>query len=149
MLFFAKVFFASRVVLDEMTSPTTSSPAGLICMTIVTVAAGRGIIGQILVTLAASLHFCLAAWFIYQAIAYNILPDPSWFPNTVGIGLSAVKTWLYYPLAGHFLMAVSIVFIIYLKYIYFSSSYNIFGVFYICFIRLLFHCTWSSFQSVL
>jgi len=36
------------------------------------------------------------------------MPEPSWFPNTVGIGLSAVKTWLYYPMPGHFLMAISL-----------------------------------------
>lgn len=36
------------------------------------------------------------------------MPDPSWFPNTVGIGVSAIKTWLYYPMAGHFLMAISL-----------------------------------------
>lgn len=34
------------------------------------------------------------------------MPEPSWFPNTVGIGLSAVKTWLYFPMCGHLLMAV-------------------------------------------
>jgi len=108
MLFFAKVFLARRVVLDEMNQPTTSSPAGLICMTTVCVFAGRGTIGQIMVTIAAGLHFCLAAWFIYMAIRYQILPDPSWYPNTVGIGISAVKIWLYYPIAGHFLMATSL-----------------------------------------
>merc|ERR1719162_2638401 len=42
-LFFAKVFFAWRVVIDEMCSPTTSSPAGLICMTMVCVFAGHGL----------------------------------------------------------------------------------------------------------
>jgi hypothetical protein len=36
------------------------------------------------------------------------MPEPSWFPNTVSIGLSAVKVWLYYPMAGHFLMAISL-----------------------------------------
>ena len=109
MLFFAKIFLARRVVIDEMCSPTTSSPAGLICMTMVCVFAGRGLIGQTLVTAAAGLHFCLAILFICMALAYNIMPDPSWYPNTVGIGLSAVKTWLYYPIPGHLLMAVSMI----------------------------------------
>ena len=106
-VFIAKVFLATRVVLDEMSSPTTASPAGLICMTIVCVFAGRGLIGQILVSAAAALHLCLAIWFIYMALAFHIMPEPSWYPNTVGIGLSAVKTWLYYPMPGHLLMAVS------------------------------------------
>jgi hypothetical protein len=105
--FYAKVLVATRVVIDEMSSPTTASPAGLICMTTVCVFAGRGFIGQVLVTAASTLHLCLAGWFIYMALAYHIMPEPSWFPNTVGIGMSAVKTWLYYPMPGHLLMAVS------------------------------------------
>ena len=107
LLFVMKICIARKVFVDEMNSPITSSPAGLICMTIVCVAAGRGMIGQILVTVAAAVHFCVAVWFIIMAGSFNILPDPSWFPNTVGIGISAVKTWLYYPMVGHFLMLVS------------------------------------------
>eukprot|EP00554_Chaetoceros_debilis_P011471 CAMPEP_0194106304 /NCGR_PEP_ID=MMETSP0150-20130528/6354_1 /TAXON_ID=122233 /ORGANISM="Chaetoceros debilis, Strain MM31A-1" /LENGTH=1671 /DNA_ID=CAMNT_0038794413 /DNA_START=184 /DNA_END=5196 /DNA_ORIENTATION=+ len=107
LLFLLKIVIARNVVIDEMNSPTTSSPAGLICMTLVCVCAGRGMAGQIMVSIAAAAHFCLALWFIYMASAYNILPDPSWYPNTVGIGISAVKTWLYYPMLGHFLMLTS------------------------------------------
>lgn len=106
MLFVLKVLFYTRTVLDEMSSPTTASPAGLLCMTTVCVFAGRGAIGQFMVTSAACVHFCLVVWFVYMALAYRIMPDPSWFPNTVGVGLSAVKTWLYYPMPGHLLMAV-------------------------------------------
>lgn len=109
-LFILKICIARKVVIDEMNSPTTSSPAGLICMTIVCVAAGKGTLGKILVTSAASIHFCVAVWFILMAGSFNILPDPSWYPNTVGIGVSAVKTWLYYPMAGHFLMLISLSF---------------------------------------
>jgi hypothetical protein len=104
----AKIILATRVVMDEMSSPTTSSPAGLLCMTAVCVFAGRGLIGQIVVSSAACIHLCLAIWFIYMALAYHIMPEPSWFPNTVGIGISAVKTWLYYPMPGHLLMAISL-----------------------------------------
>ena len=106
MLFVLKILFVTGLVLDELSSPTTASPAGLLCMTIVTVFAGRGTIGQFMVTTAASIHMCLVLWFVYMALAYRIMPDPSWFPNTVGIGLTAVKTWLYYPTPGLFLMAV-------------------------------------------
>eukprot|EP00557_Chaetoceros_sp_GSL56_P012176 CAMPEP_0176484188 /NCGR_PEP_ID=MMETSP0200_2-20121128/4321_1 /TAXON_ID=947934 /ORGANISM="Chaetoceros sp., Strain GSL56" /LENGTH=1370 /DNA_ID=CAMNT_0017880645 /DNA_START=72 /DNA_END=4187 /DNA_ORIENTATION=- len=110
-LFILKICIARRkVVIDEMNSPTTSSPAGLICMTIVCVAAGKGMLGKVLVTSAAGLHFCVAVWFILMAGSFNILPDPSWYPNTVGIGVSAVKTWLYYPMLGHFLMLISLSF---------------------------------------
>lgn len=103
-----KMVLATQVVLDEMSSPTTASPAGLICMTTVCVFAGRGFIGQVLVSIAACIHLVLVIWFIYMALAYHIMPDPSWYPNTVGIGMSAVKTWLYYPMSGHFLMAISL-----------------------------------------
>ena len=91
MLLVAKILLATRVVIDEMSSPTTSSPAGLLCMTSVCVFAGRGVVGQVIVSTAACVHLALAIWFIYMALAYNIMPEPSWFPNTVGIGLSAVK----------------------------------------------------------
>lgn len=106
MLFALKIVLATRVVLDELSSPTTASPAGLLCMTTVCVFAGRGEIGKFMVTAAASVHMCLVLWFVYMTLAYRIMPDPSWFPNTVGVGLSAVKTWLYYPMPGHLLMAV-------------------------------------------
>uniref|UniRef100_A0A7S0XQT0 Uncharacterized protein n=1 Tax=Pseudo-nitzschia delicatissima TaxID=44447 RepID=A0A7S0XQT0_9STRA len=108
MLLVAKILLATRVVIDAMSSPTTSSPAGLLCMTSVCVFAGRGMVGQVIVSTAACVHLALAIWFIYMALAYNIMPEPSWFPNTVGIGLSAVKTWLYYPMPGHLLMAISL-----------------------------------------
>jgi hypothetical protein len=106
-LFLVKLVLAKHVVLDELSSPTTAAPAGLICMTINVAAAGKGILGQILVSIASFVHLCLAAWFVYMALAYHTMPDPSWFPNTVSIGISAVKIWLYYPMCGHFLMAVS------------------------------------------
>lgn len=106
-MFVAKILLATRVVIDEMASPVTASPAGLLCMTTVCVFAGRGLIGQIMVSLAASVHLGLVIWYIYMALAYQIMPEPTWFPNTVGIGLTAVKTWLYYPMPGHLLMAVS------------------------------------------
>jgi len=113
-LFVAKVFIAKMVVIDEMNSPTTASPAGLLCMTLVSVFAGKGLYGQVIVTVAAALHFCITVWFIHMAAAYNILPDPSWYPNTVGIGISALKLWVYYPMPGHFLMSISL-----LLYIFF------------------------------
>jgi hypothetical protein len=108
MLVVAKILLATRVVMDEMSSPTTSSPAGLLCMTCVCVFAGRGLIGQVIVSIAGCVHFGIAIWFIYMALAYRIMPEPSWFPNTVGIGISAVKTWLYYPMPGHLLMGISL-----------------------------------------
>ena len=41
-------------------------------------------------------------------LAYNLLPDPSWFPNTVGIGMTAIKLWVYHPYAGYSLMILSL-----------------------------------------
>jgi hypothetical protein len=106
---FVKLLVARQVVFHELSSPTTAAPAGLICMAVVVVFAGRGFIGMCMVSLASAVHLCLVIWFVYMAFAYRILPDPSWFPNTVGIGISAVKLWLYFPTAGHFLMSVGAV----------------------------------------
>ena len=104
--FLAKLLVARRVFFDELSNPTMMAPAGLFCMTLNIVFAGRGILGMCVVFIASAIHVCLASWFIYMAIAYRMLPEPSWFPNTVGIGISAVKTWLYNPLIGQVLMAV-------------------------------------------
>jgi len=105
--FLSKLLFAWNLVLDELSSPTTATPAGLVCQALDVVFAGRGMIGMLVVSSSSFVHFLIAVWFIYLVLAYRIMPDPSWFPNTVSIGLSAVKTWLYFPMAGHFLMAVS------------------------------------------
>jgi hypothetical protein len=106
--FVAKLILARQVVFDELSSPTTASPAGLLCMTLDVVFAGRGAVGMVVVCSASFVHLCLSIWFMYMALAYHSMPDPSWFPNTTGIGISAVKTWLYHPMAGHFLMAISL-----------------------------------------
>lgn len=107
--FFAKLLVARKVVLDALSSPTTASPMGMICMTMCIVFAGRaGLVGMMVVAFASSIHLLMVIWFIYMALAYHIMPDPSWFPNTTGIGISAIKTWLYFPMAGHFLMAVCV-----------------------------------------
>jgi hypothetical protein len=45
-LFICKLIIAPKVVFDELGSPTTAAPAGLLCMTLDVVFAGRGIIGQ-------------------------------------------------------------------------------------------------------
>ena len=76
-------------------------------MTVVTVFAGRGFIGECLVVTAACAHFFKVCWFLYMTLAYRTMPEPSWWPNTVGIGISAVKLWLYYPAPGIFLIIVS------------------------------------------
>lgn len=92
--FILKLILARRVVFDELSSPTTAAPAGLFCMVLDIVFAGRGLLGQVVVSMAGFVHLCLAIWFIYMALVYQIMPEPSWFPNTVSIGLSAVSNWL-------------------------------------------------------
>lgn len=64
----AKLIVARQVVFDELSSPTTASPAGLLCMTMDVVFAGRGALGMVIVSTAASVHFCLAIWFMYMAL---------------------------------------------------------------------------------
>ena len=46
--------------------------------------------------------------FTYSVLAYKLLPDPSWFPNTAGIGMTGVKLWLYHPYPGFLLMYISL-----------------------------------------
>ena len=43
---------------------------------------------------------------------YRLYPDPGWFPNTVGLAYAAVKTWLYFPVAGHVLLVLCFLFFI-------------------------------------
>lgn len=105
--FLGKFLVARRVCFDELSNPTTAAPAGLICMTLNIVFAGRGLVGMFVVCFASGIHLFLVLWFIYMTLAYHLMPEPSWFPNTVGIGIAAVKVWLYYPVVGQILMAVS------------------------------------------
>jgi hypothetical protein len=107
LLFLAKCLIAWRVVADELSNPTTSTPCGVVCITLICVAAGRGIIGEAVVLITSVFHFILSIWFLYMAIhKFRLWPDPGWFPNTVGIAYAAVKTWLYFPVPGLIFMAV-------------------------------------------
>lgn len=108
LLFLAKCIIAWRVVADELSNPTTMTPCGVVCIAMICVAAGRGLIGEVVVVLTSIFHILLSFWFMYIAIyKFGQLPDPGWFPNTVGIAYAAVKTWLYFPIAGLTIMAVS------------------------------------------
>ena len=107
-LYAAKAVFFGKVFIDEMSSPTTASPAGLIFMTMALAFTGKGAVGAVLVCAASFLHLALLLWFIYMSLAYQTMPDPSWFPNTIGIGICAVKVWFYNPLCGHFLIAMTL-----------------------------------------
>jgi len=40
---------------------------------------------------------------------FETLPEPSWFPNTTGIGIAAVKMFLYWTMGGYILSGVSLV----------------------------------------
>jgi hypothetical protein len=107
LFFLLKLLLARQVVIDELSNPATSTPCGVICITIICVAAGRGKIGEIIVLCTSFFHFLLALWFFRMSLfKYHLKPDPSWGPNTVGIVYAAIKTWLYYPLAGQILLMV-------------------------------------------
>jgi hypothetical protein len=110
-LFILKFIIARQVVVDELRNPTTSTPMGVVCITMVCVFAGRGAIGEAIVLVTSVFHLCLSFWFLHTAInVYRLWPDPGWFPNTVGISYAAIKTWLYFPWAGKFLMSLCMVF---------------------------------------
>jgi hypothetical protein len=77
LLFFVKAILCWRVFIDDMSSPTTSSPSGLIFMTLALSAVGQfGNVGSMLVFIASSLHLVLVIWFIYMSLAYQTMPDP-------------------------------------------------------------------------
>eukprot|EP00550_Attheya_septentrionalis_P002507 CAMPEP_0198283698 /NCGR_PEP_ID=MMETSP1449-20131203/3266_1 /TAXON_ID=420275 /ORGANISM="Attheya septentrionalis, Strain CCMP2084" /LENGTH=783 /DNA_ID=CAMNT_0043980431 /DNA_START=152 /DNA_END=2503 /DNA_ORIENTATION=- len=126
LFFLLKLLLARQVVIDELSNPATSTPCGVICITIICVAAGRGKIGEIIVLCTSFFHFLLALWFFRMSLfKYHLKPDPSWGPNTVGIVYAAIKTWLYYPLAGQILLMLGVTFFI--------------GTFFISLIRVTFN----------
>jgi tellurite resistance protein TehA-like permease len=109
--FLLKGIVAWQVVADELTNPTTATPVGVICITLVCVFAGQGLVGEIIVLLVSAFHCAFAFWFLYMAIIkYKMLPDPSWFPSTVGISYAAIKTWLYFPTAGKTMLFICTIF---------------------------------------
>lgn len=73
-VFLAKALLNWKSFIDEMSSPTTSSPAGLIFMTMAMAFIGKGDIGEMLVILASLLHLILVSWFIYMSLAYQTMP---------------------------------------------------------------------------
>lgn len=60
--------------------------------------------------------------FIFISVVYKTLPEPSWFPNTVGVGLAAAKVYLYWSLGGYFLGGLS--FVAFMMF-YFVALYRI------------------------
>ncbi len=63
-------------------------------------------LGMVSTNSLAFLHFIR---FIFISIVYKTLPEPSWFPNTTGIGLAAVKMYLYWTMSAYFLSGFSLV----------------------------------------
>lgn len=111
MSFLLKGILAWQVVVDELSNPTTATPVGVVCITLVCVFAGRGLVGEWIVIFVSGFHCLFAFWFLYMAIGkYKMLPDPSWSPSTVGISYAAVKTWLYFPTVGRIMLSLSMLF---------------------------------------
>lgn len=77
LLFFFKAILCWRVFMDEMSSPNTASPSGLIFMTLALSFVGQfGSLGGGVVFVASLLHLVLVVWFIYMSLAYQTMPDP-------------------------------------------------------------------------
>jgi hypothetical protein len=112
LMFVSKCFLAWKVVADELSNPATATPIGVVCITLICVAAGRlGAIGEWVVLIVSAFHVLISFWLIYMAvIVFRLQPDPSWFPCTVGIAYAAIKTWLYYPMPGFFIMVLCILY---------------------------------------
>jgi hypothetical protein len=111
-LFIAKCILAWKVVADELSNPTTATPIGVVCITLICVAAGRfGPIGECAVLLTSAFHVLISFWFIYMAVfVFRLQPDPSWFPCTVGIAYAAVKSWIYYTIPGFMIMVLCVIY---------------------------------------
>jgi len=60
-----------------------------------------------LVYASSATHLLLVLWFLFAATKGRILPDPSWWPNTVGIGLAAGKLAKISPYLASSLLLVS------------------------------------------
>ena len=102
LVFFAKAMVCWRVFMDEMSSPTTASPSGLIFMTMAMSFVGKwGDLGGVLVFVASFLHLVLVVWFIYMSLAYQTMPDPRlvliWGPQC----LTLVRCCLSLLIAAH------------------------------------------------
>ena len=92
LIFLAKCAIAWRVVADELSNPTTSTPCGVVCITLICVAAGRWTIGYYTVMITSFFHFILSLWFLYIAICkFRLYPDPGWFVSTLEINLCTVS----------------------------------------------------------
>ena len=110
LLFFGKLMLAWKLVADELSNPTTATPMGVVCITVICVLAGRfGSFGKYGVVSVSVFHVLLSFWFLYIAVfRFRLWPDPSWFPCTVGIAYASIKSWLYYPVFGWTLLILCV-----------------------------------------
>lgn len=105
--FLMKICLAWRAVVDDLTNPVTATPVGVICITLEILFAAAGEIGEIAVLAVTIFHALFSLWYLYVAVVkFKLLPDPSWFPGTVGIGYAAVKAWLVCNAVGKFVLGV-------------------------------------------
>jgi hypothetical protein len=76
--FFGKCVLAWRVVADELSNPSTATPMGVVCITVICVLAGRfGPVGHFGVLAVSIFHVLLSFWFVYIAIfRFRLWPDP-------------------------------------------------------------------------
>ena len=112
LLFFGKLILAWKLVADELSNPTTATPMGVVCITVICVLAGRfGSFGKYGVLSVSAFHVLLSFWFLYIAVfRFRLWPDPSWFPCTVGIAYASIKSWLYYPAFGGAILILCIIY---------------------------------------
>ena len=69
LLYVIKLIIAFPVIRSEMTNPTTAAPAGLICMAILKVLAGRlGYYGEVIICFVCATHLALAMWCVIPCL---------------------------------------------------------------------------------
>jgi hypothetical protein len=106
-IFILKVLLSWKSVHDDLTNPVTATPVGVICITLEVLFAAAGDIGSLGVILTSIFHSIFAVWYVYVSVAkFKLLPDPSWFPGTVGLAYAAVKSWLISNATGKLFLGV-------------------------------------------
>ncbi|GMH69595.1 hypothetical protein TrRE_jg2933, partial [Triparma retinervis] len=111
LLFVSKLLLSPLLILDELTrSVSSASPAGCLLMTLSLLSFNAHL--DLLLLACGSLHLLLVIWFLTAAFLSRSLPDPSWWPNTIGIGLAAGRLAdLSPPLALSLLLTSSLLFL--------------------------------------
>jgi hypothetical protein len=104
-MFLLKCSLAPTLLIDDLSHPTTMTPIG--CLSMAMVSIGGKLQRPALVTSAAVMHALVMSLFLFRAFTNNAKPEPSWYPNTVSIAVSANALFPYNPFFSRVLLLFS------------------------------------------